>query len=259
APQDWFSIASHLDEIWTPSDFVTSSFENRLSIPVKTVPIPLYVPEHCDLEQRAENSVVKCLAMADGRSSFHRKNLISAARIFVRAFDTRSDAEMTIKLRNADEFPGFESELKSVIGGHDNVSIINQSISNSDRWRLISEHNVALSTHRAEGFGLHLAEAMALGKCAVATGWSGNTGFMTDSNSMLLPYSLEPVIDPYGIYQACDHMRWAKVDEDAGIEALRRLNKDRDLIQTVGARARQDVISSLSGDTLENAVAGLPS
>ena len=47
-----------------------------------------------------------------------------------------------------------------------------------------------VSLHRAEGFGLTLAEAMAHGKPVIATGYSGNLTFMNDGNSYLVPYKL---------------------------------------------------------------------
>jgi len=45
---------------------------------------------------------------------------------------------------------------------------------------------VVLASH-GEGWGLPLVQAMALGKVAIATNWSGNTEFMTANNSFLVP------------------------------------------------------------------------
>ena len=61
-----------------------------------------------------------------------------------------------------------------------------------------SPHNcdAYASLHRAEGFGLTIADAMALGKPVVATGYSGNLEFMTDANGYLVPSTL--VSDPGG-------------------------------------------------------------
>ncbi len=61
-----------------------------------------------------------------------------------------------------------------------------------------------VSLHRAEGFGLGLAEAMYLGKPAIATNYSGNVDFMTPENSYLVEYRLRKVVaedhiyNPYG-------------------------------------------------------------
>ena len=50
-----------------------------------------------------------------------------------------------------------------------------------------------VSLHRSEGFGLTLAESMALGKPVIATGYSGNTDFMTPANSYLVDWTLTEV------------------------------------------------------------------
>jgi glycosyltransferase involved in cell wall biosynthesis len=47
---------------------------------------------------------------------------------------------------------------------------------------------VFVSLHRAEGFGLVNAEAMARGKVVIATAWSGNMDFMSASNSLPVDY-----------------------------------------------------------------------
>ena len=52
-----------------------------------------------------------------------------------------------------------------------------------------------VSLHRAEGFGLTLAQAMSLGKPVVATGYSANTEFMSEENGYLVPYRLVPVAE----------------------------------------------------------------
>ena len=55
---------------------------------------------------------------------------------------------------------------------------------------LIAACDCYVSLHRSEGFGLTLAEAMALGKPVIATGYSANLDFMNVSNSLLVRYEL---------------------------------------------------------------------
>jgi hypothetical protein len=91
---------------------------------------------------------------------------------------------------------------------------------------LYASIDVALSTHRAEGYGMIPALAMLSGRVAVATGWSANLDFMTPDNSILLPYKLVPVDDVDKRY-VIEGAYWAEVDEDAAADALRRLYVDR--------------------------------
>jgi glycosyltransferase involved in cell wall biosynthesis len=80
------------------------------------------------------------------------------------------------------------------------VTIIDKVIDRADVYALFQACDCLLSLHRAEGFGLTLAEAMYLGKPVIATGYSGNMDFTTPTNSFLAGYRLVPVppnCDPY--------------------------------------------------------------
>ena len=256
APASWLPIAEHLTEIWTPSEFVTRTLSPRVNIPVLTVPHPVRMPQEISANSlsRPADAPLRVLAMADGRSSFYRKNVLAAARLYCRAFDPASGSELTIKLRNVSEFPEFQHKLRHLLQDRDDVNIIEGTINSKSRWDLIASHDIMLSTHRAEGFGLHLAEAMTLGLCPVATGWSGNTQFMKPKNSVLLPYELESVFDPYGVYDPPPGSQWAKVNEEAGAEVLRSLNADRDKLMRLRRAAMETDFVANSAGLIEQAL-----
>jgi glycosyltransferase involved in cell wall biosynthesis len=79
--------------------------------------------------------------------------------------------------------------------------------------------HVFVNSHRAEGWGLGITEAMALGRIAVATGYGGNMDYMNTDNSFPLPWRPVPV--PPGVLASdADAARaarqtWAEVDGDA--------------------------------------------
>jgi len=248
-PKEWLSIAEHLDEIWTPSRFVTEAFRPFVDIPIRTVALPVRAPELTadDTPAGFDASPLRCLIMADGRSSFHRKNVLSAVRIYRNAFSQKDDTSLTVKLRNMSEYPEFSRDLTEAVRGDRSVTIIDESLPDARRWNLIASHHVMLSAHRSEGFGLHLAEAMSVGRVAMATGWSGNMEFMNAENSVPLPYQLEAVNDPYGVYKAPRGSIWAKVDEDASVEAFRHLNKNRDSAARLGQAAAGYISTNLDG------------
>ena len=86
-----------------------------------------------------------------------------------------------------------------------------------------------VSAHHAEGWGLGLSEAMACGRPVIATGYSGNMDFMDESNSLPVPYAMAPVSE-----EMCARiplfrrdMRWAEIDEESLIAAMRRVMEGR--------------------------------
>ena len=66
---------------------------------------------------------------------------------------------------------------------------------------LVAACDVYVSLHRSEGLGLSIAEAMAHGKPVIATGWSGNTDFMTPDNSFPVSYELVELTEDVGAYR----------------------------------------------------------
>lgn len=250
APLEWLPIAEHCTEIWTLSDFTREAFKPLMH--VRTVPIPIKASDHKPRERRG--APVACLIMADGRSSFERKNISAGLRIFTQAFGDRPDVRLTVKTRNGSEYHKFKKDLVRTIANSPNIELIDMSVTDKQRWDILSKHDIMLSTHRAEGFGLHLAEAMALGKAVIATGWSGNMQFMNEENSIPVPYTLEAVDDSFGVYSNMKNAKWARIDEAAAKEALIRLVESKPLRLTLGAAAKRDIENKLSGETLIDAL-----
>ena len=66
---------------------------------------------------------------------------------------------------------------------------------------LYASCDVFVSLHRAEGFGLTIAEAMALGKPTIATAYSANMDFTTPGNSYLVRYDLVRLEEAEGLLE----------------------------------------------------------
>jgi len=96
-----------------------------------------------------------------------------------------------------------------------------------------------VSLHRAEGYGLVLAEAMAAGKPVIGTAYSGNLEFMTPDTSVLIPYELERV--PLGCEPYPPTASWAAPDLDAAAVAMRKLASDPPAAARLGMRARAHI------------------
>lgn len=124
-----------------------------------------------------------------------------------------------------------------------------ERLTDQDMKNLIARANIVMSLHRSEGFGLLMAEAMAAAKPVIATGWSGNIDFMPKECTMLIDYTLIPVVDPqhfYDRYQA----QWADPDINQAANALRYLLDNPDECQRMGTAARAHIAKTLSADNI---------
>jgi glycosyltransferase involved in cell wall biosynthesis len=221
-PRHWARQTRYVSEVWAPSQFVGEAFAGQFDCPVRVVPhyVPVDVRSPCPLD--AEKTI-RVLTIADARSSLGRKNPAAALRMFRAAFPAGSRGEFVFKCRNLHLFPAYERELREAAAGDERITILDQTLTETNQSALLDGADIVLSPHRSEGFGVHLAEAMARGKSVIATGWSGNLEFMSPGDSVLLPYKLAPVNDPTGVYQPDATNVWAEAEFDAGVEALRLL------------------------------------
>jgi glycosyltransferase involved in cell wall biosynthesis len=110
-----------------------------------------------------------------------------------------------------------------------------------------------VSLHRAEGFGLGMAEAMACGKAVIATPWSGNVDFTRHDNALLVDYALVPLERDLGPYRKGEP--WAEPDVDSAARAMREIARSRELRERLGARGLQTVANELSPQALAPLVA----
>jgi glycosyltransferase involved in cell wall biosynthesis len=114
--------------------------------------------------------------------------------------------------------------------------------------RLRAACDALVSLHRSEGFGLNIAEAMAAGKLAIATHFSGNEDFMTPENSLPIAFKMTPVGRneyPHGTGQW-----WAEPDHAAAVEAMRWSVGHASDVRRLAQRGQEHVLSNYSSDAI---------
>ncbi|WP_386069651.1 glycosyltransferase [Tahibacter sp. UC22_41] len=247
-PPRWSAAFALVDEIWVLSDFVRTAVAACTDKPVHVIPLALPSPARPPLPRAAldlPDDAFVVLASFDFNSWITRKNPQAAIAAFRAAFPPeRRDVRLLLKTINGQRLPAALRQLGEAAAGDDRILLRDGFLDRDGMWSLQAACDVYLSLHRAEGFGLGLAECMALGKPVVATAYSGNLQFMDEDNSCLVPYRLVPVNE--GEYPDWRDQHWAEPDVAAAAAHLRRLADDPAALQRLGAAARASLQQRLS-------------
>ena len=152
--------------------------------------------------------------------SYYRKNIPAALTAFALAFKGDISAKLVFKTKGAGKNKRQVAEMGSKIeelGLGSQFIHITDFLSRADLDGLTEASDVYLSLHKAEGFGLGMAEAMSQGKPVVATNWSANTEFCKSDTAWCIPYGMTPIL-PHEYPESMKE--WAEADVDAAAAAL---------------------------------------
>lgn len=219
-PAVWRQALDYVDAVETPSAFAAGAVRRCTARPVTVRPHCLPVPARRKTGYAA-GGMVRCLYIFDAGSSWERKNPEAALAAFAGAFGP-GEAELTFKVGNADAEPARFAAFRAACARVPGVRIVTETLDAAGMDDLYLEHDIYLSLHRSEGYGLTIGEALNRGLHVVATGWSGNMEFMTGERAHPVPYTLVPLSVKRGACRA-PGSRWAEPDVGAAAEIVRRL------------------------------------
>lgn len=248
-PAAYAGAFDHVDEVWVLSRHVADAIRPLSPVPVLNIRLPVEVPE---LEPRSRTQLglpegYLFMLAFDHESVFERKNPLALIDAFTRAFEPGSGAALAIKTMNAEAHPEDARRLREAAAEHPDVQVIDAVLPRAEKDAMIASCDCYVSLHRAEGFGISLAEAMWLGKPVIATGFSGNLDYMTEENSRLVDHTLVqigPGHDPYP-----PEGQWADPDTEHAARLMRAAFDDPDSARALGARGRDDIRASHSFQT----------
>ncbi len=264
-PDEWVRASAAFHEIWAPSRFVVDALRSSgVAVPVRLMPHPVALGAPPAASAREAFGVpadaFAVLTLADLHSSAARKNLLGAIAIYMQAFPSPSSAgpltRLIVKVREDRAHPAFLAHARHAAHGRPDIQFLTGDLSSDDMLRLVASCSLVLSPHRAEGFGLSLAEALMAGVPVLATGWSGNVDFMAGLPELMIDYTLVPVRDVYRVYRA-PGQRWAEPDVSDAVAKLRALATSPELCARVAAKGRI-MIEALSAPWRREALLAMP-
>ena len=242
-PRVWAEKLRRFDEVWALSGFIRDSLAaagiraHRIGQSVETDPIA-FLPRR--LFGIRESSFV-LLHFLDLTSYAARKNpyaVLELARLLW-AEQPFLDLQLVLKVKNGEQgAEAWAAEFK----GDPRLHVIDSPLDSVGVRSLVNCCDCFVSLHRSEGFGRGLGEAMALGKLALGTGWSGNLDFMTGENSLLAGYRLVRLQrDEYPHWQG---QSWAEADVAHAAALLRPVLADDSRGRALALRGQLDVLRS---------------
>ena len=226
-PPLFFEHAALVDEIWCPSSANTDLFRRATRQPVRTA------WHNLDLHKMAARSSLDTLvslpagiryflAFADFHSIPERKGPLQVVEAYTLAFPQPVPGiALVVKIANASYRPDYWAKLLTASVGRPDIIYVTASLPRAELNRLLADAHGFISLHAHEGFGLPIAEAIALGVPVVCTNYGGNMDFCSDENSRLVPHVLVELAENHGPYLAGTH--WAKPDVAAAAAHLLEL------------------------------------
>ncbi len=247
-PDEWIPCFQCLDEIWAPSEFICNAIRKKTTLPVRCMPyyVDVYIGTIYDRKHFGiPEDKFLYLMMYDQSSCMERKNPIGVLNAFKMAFEKENEnVGLVIKINNPT--PESRKQIRSVLDGYTNVYLIEETLSRDEVNSLTKCVDVVVSLHRAEGFGLVLAEAMLLGTPTVATNWSSNTEFMNENVACMVDYELITIEKDMPPFKAGN--RWADANLDQAAEYMKKLYEDKEYYEMIRKNAKEYAKEKLGMD-----------
>lgn len=226
-PAVWRAMLAPFDQVWTCTEFSRRALAGAHEA-VRVIPHVVRRPRVTpgDAERMHELLGMEPIpkrdlpeywfyTVCDGRN--RRKNLPALVRAFGELRSQGLKVRLAVK-QYRDPLPG--------LGDLDGVRTLDQDLTEGQVAALHALCHCYVSPHRAEAWGLSLAEAMAFGNPVVATAHSGNTEYMDELNSLPVGFRLVEVTEedaaasPGGILEP--GMLWAEPDQVDLVRQMRR-------------------------------------
>jgi glycosyltransferase involved in cell wall biosynthesis len=242
-PKEWALQLRRFDEVWALSTFIAESLATA-GVPSHLIGQAIELEPGPCLPRRyfgIRESAFVLLNFFDLSSYSSRKNPDAALELFerIRRDQPFLDVQLVLKVKNREhDAEEWAAELKP----DPQIKVIATPLDTFGVKSLINACDCFVSLHRSEGFGRGLGEAMALGRLAMGTGWSGNVDFMTAENSLLVNHELLKLKrDDYPHWRG---QSWADPSVDHALTLLRPVLSDPTRGRAIAERGQSEVLRS---------------
>lgn len=226
-PQEFAKACNIMQEIWTGSE------TNAEAIKRSGVTVPVFIaPQPIETNVQRQKPYI-LFNVPDGTFVFYsifewteRKNPKALLRAYFEEFSKNDAVALVIKtyvdnfsFQKQREVTAEIHKLRAQYGKNGaKLLAYKQLMDRAQVRRLHSTGDCYVTTHRGEGWGIPIVEAMTHGNPVITTGYNGVHDYLTNDVATLLPFKMIGVDNNRNRHWYTPDQRWADVD----IETLKR-------------------------------------
>ena len=248
---DLWTEFRHFDEIWTPSTFSQRSIQAVTAKSVIVMPhvISAAAPQAGSRDEfKIGRDEFMFLYVFDATSMVARKNPYCLVDAFEAAFAQHDRVRLVLKVTNADKDPELSRYLAALEQRNGRCLVLRQHMETRELAGLFGAADCYVSPHRTEGFGLTVAEAMALGVPVIATDYGGTVDFLTEDVGFPLRYRLVEIDRSHGPY--AKGAIWPDPSREHLQELLRYVVANPRAASAKGVLAQKRIIKEYSAEAI---------
>lgn len=259
-PESWRQNLHSVDRIWAPSSYCADVFAAQTGLPVDVVHHPVRLPARIDANRESvlrrfgvdpRNRVI--LYIFDGASYVVRKNPEALIRAFAASGLAAQGWVLLLKTKHLHDRPIVGTALADLAERTPGVLIVEVSLHADEVTSLLAAADIYASPHCSEGFGLTVAEAMAVGVPVVVTDFAGTRDFVDAASGYPVAAKLWTLEQSHGQYLAGHG--WGRIDEDELAATLSEVARTVDAgDDTVAAAGRARIAGLLSYERVADAI-----
>jgi glycosyltransferase involved in cell wall biosynthesis len=242
---EFWSELRHFDEIWVPSTFCQRAVKAITAKPVIVVPHVVSASDTPDPGWREKLQIggdeFLFLYVFDATSQVERKNPHCLVDAFEAAFADHDPVRLVLKVSNANQDAEFSRYLDALVKRNARCLVLHQTLETHELAGLIRASDCYVSPHRTEGFGLTVAEAMALGVPVIATDYGGTVDFVTEEVGFPLRCRLIELDQDYGAYPK--GAIWSDPSREHLLELLRSIVANPSVAAAKAQKARARMLN----------------